>query len=99
PAPLTLPSLHDALPIFSTLLLMVSHRAHHQGQVVRLHPLLEHVVDEQRAGLAVILPGHHVADVMEVARDAGELGHTALEPQPAQDRKSTRLNSSHGSSS
>src|SRR6266542_2520327 len=75
----------DGTDRFSALLLVVAHRGHDQGQVPVMHPILEHVVDQERPDLGVVLPGHHVSHVVEIPGDRRQLGHPPLVPQPGHD--------------
>src|SRR6266496_670586 len=71
----------DGADGFPALLLVVPDRRHDQRQVGGGHLLLEDVVHQERADLAVVLARHHVAHVVEVARDAGEARHAFVEVQ------------------
>ena len=70
---------------FSALLLVVADGPHDQRKVRHRHPVLQHVVGEERTDLAVRIPGHHVADVVQIAGHAPQRGQPIPHVEPAQD--------------
>jgi hypothetical protein len=67
------------------VLLVVRDRRHDRRKVATRGPILERLVDQHRARLSVGFPREHVPDVVEIPRDARQVGLALIEPQTMQD--------------
>src|SRR6266536_1022856 len=68
------------------LLLVVADGADHQPDVLGRHAQLgQYRHGDQRRGLRVVVPADHVADVVQVPRDRGQLGQVTVTAEPVQD--------------
>src|SRR5439155_13253209 len=90
-------SLHDALPIYRSDALPEKWALDDAASELRRDECLDALGDRARVGCAQDRPREYdVIRVRELGNDGvAEGGHRASNPSRAQDRKSTRLNSSH----
>src|SRR5690606_39353176 len=85
------PSLHDALPIYYEARLLAIGKRGAEAEVVGVRP-----VDNESPLRIVLLQGIARGEKMDlVLQKATELGVVEVLPVDSEDRKSTRLNSSH----